>query len=288
MIRDPRIKRVGKGEFRSRLSIEDVVPGTSDETYGIYNQFQRQERILVLAKQPIPVPFMEYVFHIKVKSVDDKYLKRYVFDLMYFNQGIDEVGIKKMTEFVIRTIVLFNKYVKLPCLSYEEVHPLVVGWCTEAELLGLEVLSDKVVLFEKSTVLPGEDRRKLGFETRQYRDSYLHEEAIHNKAIYLIDKHKTFAVGKKAVHDTMIKRRGLTTYKSFNKHIADKTVEVLKDTLEVRKFKSEDEANKFERFKQWRSEGINTADIVKDLGVSYSTISKYNKILKEFEEREIN
>lgn len=285
--RDKRIKRVGKGEFRSKLSVEDILPGVLDETYSIHNRFSKYENILVMAKAPLLYPFMDYAFHIKIKSLDDKYLKRFVADLSYLNEGIDEEGMKKMTTFIVKNFVFFNTLIKRPCLSFEKVFPKVVELIAIAELNGYECNADRLVVFSQNTLLEKEDRQKISFETRSYRNTYLHEEVIHNKAMTLVSKYPSFAVGRREVHNEVSDRKGLKTFRSFNKHIAEKTVKVLDEALELRKFRSAKEVQEFEKYRQWRSEGINTADIVIELGVSYSTVAKYSRILKEVEQREI-
>lgn len=286
MNRDKRIKGVSKGEFRSKLSLEDILPSITDEFYFILNEYNRKERMLVMYKMPIAVPFMDYVFHIKVKSTSDKYLIRFIHDLMYFNQGIDDQGLKKMTSFIITSIVLFNKMIGKPCLTFEQVYPVVCKEAALAELQGVETNSDKIVVFEKTTMLTTKQRRELTSETRYYRNSYLHEEVIHNKALTLVDKYPNFAVGKRDVHTEVANRKGLKTYRSFNKHIADKTVKILEEALNIRKFKSAEEVEEFEKY-QVLKDTHTTAEIAKELGISYSTIAKYSKIVKEFESREL-
>jgi hypothetical protein len=285
MNRDQRIKRVGKGEFRSRLAVEDVLVERNMEFYSLVNKFGKMERVLVLSKDPIPSPLMQYMFYLKITSVTDKYLKKLIHDLMYINPAIDQEGLVKMTSFIIRALVYQDPDSKEYKLSYEQVHPVVLKESTLAELDGVEVYADKVVLFERNTMMTGKERQVISTQSRSYRDSFLSSEIIHNKAIQLVGQKDLYAVSKGIVHKEVKNNRGLKSLNTFNKHIADKTVKILKDSLEERRFRTPREAEQFEVYKVYREKKMTTAQMVSAMGVSFSTLAFFSRVFKEFKNR---
>jgi len=275
MDRDSRIKKVRKGEFRSRLALEDVEVDKNTEMYSITNTYNREESVMVCCKDPIPCPLMQYIFYLKITTIKDKYLKRMVGDLMYLNPGIDAEGIRKMTMFIVTSLV-YKKPDSGYSLTYEELHPVVEKLAAIAEIEGVEVYADKVVLFEKDTMLTGNERQQIGAQTRAYRDGYLNSEIIHNKALQIVGRQEPYAVSKVVVHKEVKDKKGLKTIKTFNKHIAGKTLKVLEESLEERKFRSPREADQFEVYKDCREKKMSTAQMVKKMGVSFSTLAYFS------------
>lgn len=274
---DNRIRPIKQNEFRTHLSLEDVYSGLG-KLFPVFNSFGRYENVVVFADNPISCPLMNYMFYVKVDNVNDPMLLRAVKDLVYINPGIERQphSIKKLSEYLYSSIVIREM------VDSTEFFNFIPSLVTRAILEGEEIHTDRVVLFEKNTMLSSKEKILISKNSRQYRTQLLQGELIHNKALELVEVFDILQISPRTVHQEVKESPGLKTYRTFKNYVLDKTIKMLEDTNKFKFFKSEKELEQYKNFTLLKSIGTySTRDIVKMIGISYSTAANFNKIDEE-------
>ena len=274
-MKDSRILKLRKGEFRSKLAIEDVKLEGVD-IFELQNPHGRTEKVVSCIENPIKIPYINY-FGSKITHKDDPYLMSLVFDLMYLNKGIDPLGVKKMIEFIIRRAVKWigNK----PMLKFEDIEETVKSYVRMSEKMSYEPLSDVIVLFERSTMLTPEERRSISLQCRSERNSNLHGALIHNAAITAIDLTKEQLIITRPRVLQQVTKNKIKTIRTLNKHMRNDTIKLLEKANVGRLFNSEKSMEKFEKFLALPI-GTTSREAAEQLGVSLSTITEFKNIIE--------
>jgi hypothetical protein len=274
-IKDSRILPLNRGDFRSKLTLDDV-KHEGIKIYQIDNTFGRSENIGVCIENPIKITYINF-YRSKITKKTDTYLQELVEDLMYFNYNIDMGGVKKMVTFLV------NKCVKHvddePCLKYEDIYGTVLFHIKASRQKLPNLLSDVVVLFEKGTMLTSEERRAISLQTRALRGHMLNGELIHNAAITAIKLAKAqLNITRPRVLE-QVEDRKIKTVVTLNKYIREDTVALLSKANVERHFKTERSLEKFKIFLTL-PETMSLDEIARELEISKGTVVMFKKLLK--------
>lgn len=275
MIRDKRIRRVGKGKFRVKLGLQDVTE--PDSVFDVTTEFGGTEKVGIFIEQPIKIPYSGVLFAGKVKELDDVILSDIVGVLSYFNEGIDWLGTKKMVEFIGRYCVV--RVDGEPKFRYEELYPVVKALIPMCQVRGVDLVMDVVAVYDNGTQLGKEQRRDITYQTRSLRNSKLKGEIIHNAAMTVIEKSSRLLAVSKGMVLSETKKNGVKSINTLNKEIKDVTVDMLQLSAKNPLKSLKDIKN----YKEFCMLGNRTYDFVTtELGVSRSTVKRYSDIYKEF------
>lgn len=270
---DPRIKPVSKGGFRYSLSIEDiVVSDPSFESWTITNDYGRSEMVVLAISDPVKITYVD-MFSKSISSITDGRIAGLVEDLMYFNQGIDDRGIRKMVEYIVRNVI-YKGEGNIPVISYEDLYPKVAAYCKAEH--SYDIIADKIIFFEKDSMLTTEQKRAMAVSARSTRHSILKGEIIHNAALTAIN------IGDYRLQITkprilgQVDKNKIRTVRTLNKHIREDTEKLISKHNRERIFKTEKSLEKFKAFLEL-PDGLTFREAAFELNVSLSTISEFNK-----------
>ena len=270
---DSRVLPLKRGQFRSKLCFEDVRKEGMD-IYQVTNKYNRVEKVAIGVHSPIKIPFVNF-YRNKISNVKDTYLLELVEDMMFFNIGIDPLGIKKMTEFLLKRVV---RHVDgFPVISFEALHPKVEAYVQASMYKQFVLLTDAIVFFETQTMLSSEERREISVGARSTRGNILNGELIHNAAITAIKvTQRQLQITKPRVLEQVDDHK-IKTVATLTRHIRQDTVDLLTKANTERHFKTEATLEKYQKFLEL-PQGILTRDAADKLKVSLSTINQFKKI----------
>jgi hypothetical protein len=280
MVLDIRVRRLGSSDFRSRLTVGDIVDGvgevvevSSSNAELSNDDIQYYEDALVFIDKPIVLPNMPYLYNTRLYRLDDVFLLRVIGDLVFLNPGIGSRGINKMVSWIVRFLVGENDSGD-KVLSYEQLHPMVGG------MIGLPhviIENDRIIVYQRESLLEGSDKR---WYSNHYRDRYmsiLAGELIHQGAL----------LASKRLYEKLILSKGMVLHhtkdinaiKTLNKHIEDRTVSFLEDENNKRYFKTKVSVDKFKKFVEIYDESISLSGYEEMLGISRKTAVEFKRIL---------
>lgn len=269
---DPRIKPLAQGQFRTSFCVEDIDEKISfGETIMLTTPAGTQEKSLLLVDMPLRTPYMRLYYGVKIKSLKDPMLKKAVADFMFFNPGIDQIGIGKMVQFMVRYL-----FVQKDNISYETVYPLVYEMSLNPKEARL--ISDVVVLFQRGSMIPPAERRTISYQARSVRSSKLLGEVIHNATLAVIDKLNPHLMLTKPIVLEETKEHGkeIKSVRTLDAHLKPETQEIFEVANIGRYFKTEKSLKKYKKFVALPPMSMNQA--ASELGVSKSTVMKYTHI----------
>lgn len=272
---DQRIKPLLPGEFRSVLCLEDIRDDISfGEYYPVAVPSGGTERVLVLADMPIKTPYMRKYYGLKIKSLSDPLLVKAVSEFLYFNKDIDEMGLQKMTTFLIRYLM-----VESPALVYETVLPMVQQIANNPEPIHL--LADVVVLFQRGSRIPPEERKQMSLQSRALRNSKLAGEIIHNATQTVIETipPALMVTQRKVLEESKNQGKHIKSKHTLNKHIKVETKMLMEEANLGRYFRTEKSLNKFKKFLALPPMSMDK--YAAELGVSKTTVAKFIEIHDE-------
>jgi len=272
---DKRIKQVLPGEFRSVLCLEDI---REDIAFGEYYPMAvpsgGTERVLVLADMPIKTPYMRKYFGLKIKGLSDPLLKQAVSEFLYFNPGIDMEGIRKMTTFFVRYLIL-----KSPIITFETVLPVIEGVIRNP--VKIHLLADTVVLFQRGSLIPAAERKTMSLQTRSLRNSKLTGEIIHNATQTVIETIPPALVvtQRKVLEESKNQGKHIKSKHTMNKHIKPETKMLMDEANLGRYFRTEKSLQKYRKFLALPAMSMDR--YAAELGVSKTTVAKFIEIHDE-------
>ena len=267
---DPRILPLAKGEFRSKLRLEHV-DRRGMEVFNIVNKFGKEEEVAILLDFYIRTPFVVY-YKRGFTSLTDPYLKELIWSFMYINQGIDVLGIKKMTEFLLAYYC--NKVNEVPIFTFEQLNPIVTVYVVNLGTTIPKLLYTSLVLYSKNSMFSSKEKQKYSLEVRHTKMAKLSGELIHNAAMTTIERiNPDIKVTRPKVLVNM-EEGDIKSVKTLNKHIRDDTVDLLDKANKNRIFKTEKALTKYNQFLEL-PQGISNREVSKKLSISLSTVQKF-------------
>lgn len=269
---DRRIKDVGKGAFRSRLAIEDV-DTRGMQPVEVVTQAGPLETVFMCVDDPIHVPIISH-FRKGVTSDKDPYLEKLIEHLMFFNRKIDNVGIKKMTEYLVRVHV--RKRDEVPVLRFEDLHDKVHDLVEKYRHATPPTYRRISVLYKRDTMLSASERRNYSLQTSRARLSVLKGELIHMAALTAIEVTQPELKITKPRVLREVYTDGINSVRTLKNHMREETVDMLNQVNASRNFLSEKTLEKFYEYLQLPPE-TTTREAADILNISLSTVADFKK-----------
>lgn len=284
-MRDVRIRGNSPGEFRGiALGVDDVTGGLEADMVNGYGIVEKVKVFVGEGVEPLKVPYVGRMFSMKVSSISDPFLVEAIEVLSYFNPSLDELGLKKMVEYVV---LVLTRRVGLtvdslePVLKYEDLEKVVKGIYRVAQFKPAKGVMDKYVVFANGSTMSASDRRLASQQVRSSVKQDLVGKLIHLSAVDLVEKMEpTIVVSKPKVLENIDQEdrvaKHINSLRGLSRFMGSNTVELLQVVNEGRPFKKVSEFDKYNKFLEMPP--MRVADAVSELKVSRSTIIKFKKL----------
>jgi len=286
-----RITRNKSSYVRTRLCIEDVAIAQKEGLieFGLLRVITTAfgEEIYVF-RDAFRLPKFNVFYASKIKSVSDPYLNELIGRLLYLNPYPDEVGVKRMAEFIgSRFIATRKEESKLKVGKYVDVpivgHRQIVDSILRRDELGVTIVPNHTdfVLFSQNSKLGKGEKISIRNDIRMYKINGKMGEIIHQVAEYLIGEHVFMKVGIGTIRKSaLVVKEDLVPVSTgvIRRYILEETLDLLKEHSKTTPLRTLKAASKFSEFLLMQN-NPSTSDIVKKLSVSRSTAVEY-KVLK--------
>ena len=160
------IKRPPTGSFRQALRVEDLKELCIDTFTWVPNvetvniEFaDRVESMLVFLDTGFNKVNTYELKLLQVAKLTDPRIKVIIKDMLWMNPGIDDVGLKNLTSYIIRVILSPKS-----TITYEQLRPLVDRF--NDSLQGYSPHSSGHIMFSRDCQLTGDERRDLSRKAR--------------------------------------------------------------------------------------------------------------------------
>lgn len=278
-IRDPRILSNRKYEFRHNLFLEHIDKDAG--TIKVHDDGNSVEEILVFKGDGIRIPRIRF-YPKGITHKKDRYLKELVAFYMHINPKVDDIGVKKMVEFIVAHKVA--KRDGVPIMSFEDLEDTIRAYAELSRNLVLPKDRYINVLYSKESGYTTSQKRETTMFYTFERARLIKEELIHLAAQLALDTtHYQVKVGNPRVFHALgelPKEARMQTVRTMRRNMANNTEEMLKRENMYRYFLTEAAQEKFERFLALPG-GTSMDDAAKKLKASKSTIHEYSYIKKE-------
>lgn len=287
IIRDPRILQVQKYGFRDRLYLEHI-----KEDGGIFKEVdlvlndgtEIVERIMVFTTditkpeyRTLCIPYQQY-YPGGINNLRDKYLRELVEFYMHINPGIDDIGIKKMIEYLVRVKV--KKINDVPTITFEQLEPIVRQLVEASRNKVLPKWRRLACLFSEKSNLTKEEKRQYAFHEKHREVRELKQELIHRAAVEAVDKtHRLVKITHPRVY-SFLDNDVSPSVRAMTRDMNSSTKDFLKFVDTDRVFTSAKSMEKYYRFLALPS-GTSWNDAANNLSTSKSTIQNYTAIKRK-------
>ena len=289
MKRDFRIKKNSKGEFRYKLFIEhfEVEPDPHDADLNgkrveiKLEKYPDGEDVLGFLHRPVKIPYMNWLFHTRIKDPYDKRLFHMVMAYMYLNPGIDGYGLKKLTSHLLMYNVVKVPYDGIaikekPAITFEELHPLVLSHAAQSELHECDLISQVLVAYSKDSKFNRTTKSKITRAIVHAWNGKLLGDVIHNTVCTLVDEDLLLQITKPRI----IKKTNASKLSSVNtlsKHIRQDTTELMNVHNKYAPFRTQASREKYTKFLEL-PENLSNRMVSAELGISLSTVKQFRDL----------
>lgn len=288
-IRDSRIRKNNKYKFRSRLCVEHIMQGEGVEE--IYDTGDRQEKVLTFQEygKRLTLPIQPFYWS-GITSPKDKYLHELVKFYMHINPGIDEVGVKKMTEYIVRGKVAKNSSGN-PILKFEDLYSTIQNLATKYKDVILKRYKRVFILFSESSSFSKEEKRQIAVMESAKQARALKSEIIHLAAqatlelvhpLTRVNNPKIFNTIQSPDFNTVDVRSSelIPSTRSVKNFITEDTSDMIEVGNRGRMFESDHTSQNFERFLEL-PKGITLDNTCKELNISKTTAKDFRDRQKD-------
>lgn len=281
-IRDTRILPNSKYEFRSKLCLEHIKKG--EGVLETIDLGPKQETVLIFREKILKIPRLKYYAN-GVNSPSDNYLRQIIAFYMHINPLIDQIGIKKMTEYIVRAMV--KRVNKKPILKFEDLEHVVKQLAETYRNKMLPKYRSVIVLYSKDTSLTVDERREYSYFVNMTKQRDLRHEIIQLAAEAAIDfnLNNHLIINNPRVFERIADKKTIPSVRSVHRNMSGDTHTMLSIHNNDKYFATKQDELKFKKFLELPG-GTSMNDAAKKLKASKSTIDNYNKIRRKLESNE--
>lgn len=273
------IHKVGKGEFRTSLTIGDVIlePTSIEE---VFTEEGIIEVTWLYLHDSIPAPYMGYLYSADLKYKLNSVIEMAVNDMMFINPGIDAEGKEQLAGFILGKLLRY-KLNREPAELLEAIRLQIaaidmVGGATEPTI-------DKKlrVLYEKGSVLTPSTKRIISLQVNKAVMNRAIGELIHSGVLYALEaEHRLRYIDREVIQRNIVASTGvemsLSKYIYSTKKTSD-TNKILEIENESRPIGTDKELEAYKKFIELSDMPYST--VAKELGISKSKVSKFKKLI---------
>ena len=284
------ITRNTSGKVRDRLCMEDVfiLEWEVLEGFGLagIEMAEGSGEEFLWFKESVRVPKFNKFYASRITSVKDDYFVELVNMLLYLNPKPDQLGIKKLTEFIIlrfskmqmqESQVKVGEQIAKPVLTFEDVEPAVSLLATMVQDYVPD--NETPVLFSRDSKLTREQKTSIVARYRGQQVKERLEGAIHIAAEHLIDTKEYLKITNSKLKNTgmITTSKGVASLNTIGKYMGGRTRRIIGSHNEAAPFKSEKTRVLFKKFLMM-PEGSTLHEVCVKLSVSKSTVLEFRKL----------
>lgn len=285
---DSRIKRFSGNYFRFFLSIDDIIDLDNCVIQSV-DDGEIVEQAALFTDSPIVYPYIPYSKRYKIGCDDLEELDDIICSYLFLNPTIDHYGLNKMADFISRYHLHYINNEE-PSIDFDDLLAACVELRDKYPTEDIPITeTDKVVLYQRGSLLSTGVRRNFSNYSRMLRSKLLWEDLIHNSAIFTIKNEEPMKIisrpmvmrsSEKLVSNGEISRPIRSSF-IYEKYIKDKTKKLLIKAGKHRHVHSRS-FDKWEQFIELDTDNMTMREITEKLSISNSTTLEYLELKQKY------